>query len=291
MFPRRLCRQALAGLCLLTAAGACQAAEPAQRQVDPVHWAFAAFLGSGWYRLGQEQDVFVLRVPPRWRYREPDPQADGRERLGVEFQFPMTLGLHRLEEFGDFLDTGNIGTVSFTPGVEVEYPFSARWRLRWYGHLGWGTDTEGRESAWMVDSGIKSRLGFRHGSLDWGLVSEVFYAGYRSSLDRTGSLGGVLAGLDFSHPVSALRSGRGEPLDLKWDLTYTWFGDNPLFQLQTGSFKAIEDAWAVGVAFARRAGPTRIGRFKFARFGLSYRFSSDGEFRAITLNFRAPFDR
>jgi len=256
-----------------------------------VHWAFAAFLGSGWYRLGTGHDVFVLRVPPRWRYREPDLQASGLERLGVEFQFPMTLGLHQLEKLGDFLDAGNIGTVSLTPGVEVEYPVSDRWQLRWYGHLGWGTDTEGRESAWMLDSGIKSRAGFQHGSLAWGVVSEVFYAGYRSSLDRTGSLGGVMAGLDFSQPVSALRSGRGEALDLKWDLTYTWFGDNPLYQVQTGSFKSIDDAWAVGVAFARRAGPTRLWRFNFARFGLSYRFSSDGEFRAITLNFRAPFDR
>ena len=95
---------------------------------DPVHWAYSAFLGTGWYKLDNNRQVYVLRIPPRWNYRQSSIEETGQRKLGIEFHFPLTFGLHKLEQIEDIIDLDNIGTVSFNPGVEIEYPISTRWR-------------------------------------------------------------------------------------------------------------------------------------------------------------------
>ena len=51
---------------------------------NSVHWAYAAFLGTGWYKLDSNRQVYVLRIPPRWYFRDSsiDDQRD-RHRRGV----------------------------------------------------------------------------------------------------------------------------------------------------------------------------------------------------------------
>ena len=95
---------------------------------DSVHWAYAAFLGTGWYKLDSNRQVYVLRIPPRWYFRDSSIDESGKRQLGIEFHFPLTFGLHKLEQLDDFIDLDNIGTVSFNPGVEIEYPVSNRCR-------------------------------------------------------------------------------------------------------------------------------------------------------------------
>lgn len=276
--------------CLALLACLALAAVPAQAQEeDALHWAYGPLLGTGWYSLDRNRDVFVLSFQPEKVYREPQPPGAGQRRSGLTFHFPVTLGLQRVGGFGDFLDLGNVGTVAFTPGAEWEFPVNDRWRLRAYGHLGWGSDSDGR-SAWIYDAGLKSRVGFQRGELDWGIVGEVFAAGYRPRSGAPGSLAGLMAGVDFSLPVP-LRSGRGEALDFEWDVTYTRFVNELTFRAALDATEALDDAWEVGLALARRAGPTRLGRLEFDRLGLTYRFSSTGEFEAVTINLSAPFDR
>ena len=268
-------------------------AAPALAETDEagaIHWAYGSVMGTGWYSLDGERDVYVLRIPPKWRYQGASIDADGHRRPGIEFRFPVTLGLHRIEEFDDFLDLENFGTVSFTPGVEVEYPLSERWWLRAYGHLGWGREVSGSESAWMYDAGIKSRFALRKGQLDWAVVSEVFVSGYDSNEQVDGSLGGLMLGADFAYPV-AFQLGLGQPLNLTWDVTYSWYADDLTFRTRTNARRSIDDEWRIGLALARRDGPVPVWLFNFSQIGLAYRFSSDGAFRGITVNFSAPFGR
>ena len=255
-----------------------------------VHWAYSAFLGTGWYKLDGNREVFVLRVPPRWYFRESSISDSGQRQLGIEFHFPLTFGMHKLDEFEDFIDFDNIGTVSFNPGVEIEYPVTERWRLRAYGHLGWGTEIETSDTAWIFDVGVKSRYSFRNGNLDWGLVNEVFYAGFDEKDQGSDSLGGFMAGFDFSYPIS-LRSGTGEALQLNWDITYTWLDNDLSFTRTSEISNSVKDEWQIGVAFARRNGPIKIWFLEFQQMGLAYRFNSEGDFRAITFKIRAPFTR
>ena len=91
-------------------------AEPAKQ----VHWAVGAFFGTGWYRVDDNRSVFILRIPPRQTVREAALSEDGERQLGVEIQYPLALGLSRLDDIPDFVDFDNYGTISFTPGVELE---------------------------------------------------------------------------------------------------------------------------------------------------------------------------
>lgn len=255
-----------------------------------VHWAYSSFLGTGWYKLDGNREVFVLRIPPRWYFRESSINDSGQRQLGIEFHFPVTFGLHRLDELGDFIDFDNIGTVSFNPGIEIEYPVTERWHLRAYGHLGWGTEIDNSDTAWIFDAGIKSRYSFRNGHLDWALVNEVFFAGFDEKNQESDSFGGFMAGFDFSYPIS-IRSGTGEALNLNWDISYRWL-DNDLSFMRTSEIAdSVQDEWQIGVAFAKRSGPIKIWFLEFQQMGLAYRFSSDGDFQAITFSIRAPFTR
>ena len=259
-------------------------------EIEPVHWAFSSFLGTGWYKLDNNRQVYVLRIPPRWYFRDSSIDENGKRQLGIEFHFPLTFGLHQLEGIGDFLDFDNVGTVSFNPGVEIEYPVSERWLLRAFAHLGWGTQVDSSDRAWIYDAGVKSRYAFKHGKLDWGLVNGIFFAGYSARDTGQDKLGGLTAALDFAYPLS-LSSPGSTPLQIKWDIGYRWYKNDVSFNRPIPPPDRVENEWEIGVALARQDGPIKIWFLKFEQMGLVYRFNSDGTFKAFTVNFRSPITR
>lgn len=259
----------------------------AQQDTDVIHWAYANFLGTGLYRLDANREVYMLNAPLERTWREAEPRNDGPGRIGVAFELPLSLGLHQFKGVNDLLDTDNVGTVSLTPGLRLDFLPGGRWQLRSYAHFGWGSATDGGESAWIWDAALRARHGFTHRALEWGLVGEVFHAGYHPEDGTTGSMGGFMAGLDFSHPLPVRRG----DLDLRWDVSYRWLGNDLSFRNRNATALSFDDEWQVGVAVARPAQPFRLAFMSFAQIGLGYRFSPDGQFRAITLNFSPLFDR
>lgn len=280
----------------------CPSVSSAQESEDaPIHWAYAAFLGTGWYKLDENRQVYVLRAPPRWYFRDSSIDESGNRQIGIEFHFPLTFGLHKLEQLEDFIDFDNIGTVSFNPGIEIEYPVSDRWLLRAYAHIGWGKEVDSNESAWIYDGGLKSRYSFQKEKLEWGIVNELFFAGYNANNSAKDGLTGIMAGLDFSYPLPS-KTGSKNPLKLSWDINYRWYENNPSFPRFLNDDPSIypepipvpatlKDEWQIGLAIAKQSGPFKIWFMKFQQLGLIYRFNSDGSFRAITFNFRQPFTR
>ena len=106
-----------------------------------------AFFGTGWYQVDANRTVYIVRVPPSQTLRESSIDKNGKRSLGIELQYPLTFGLHQLDDLDDFLDFDNFATVSFTPGVHVDIPVTEKWHLRPYAHIGWGTETESTDSA------------------------------------------------------------------------------------------------------------------------------------------------
>ncbi|NNJ65054.1 MAG: hypothetical protein HKP16_05780, partial [Xanthomonadales bacterium] len=47
--------------------------------------------------------------------------------------------------------------------------------------------------------------------------------------------------------------------------------------------------WELGLALGRGSKGIKLWFLTFEHIGLAYRFSSDGRYRAITVNFRSPF--
>lgn len=277
---------ALAGLCPLCLSA--QSAAPAKDPERQVHWALGAYFGTGWYRVDENRSVFIFRVPPRQTVRESELEEDGTRTLGIEIEYPLSFGLHQLKDIPDFIDLGNYATISFTPGVQVEIPVSQRWYLRPYAHLGAGYETTTSEWAGIWYGGLKSRYRLSEGPQRWSLLNAVYYAGYKPEFKSRGKFGSVMGGLEFQHPLGNLEFG-GDRLWLDWHLTYNYLFDELTFHIDENHSVSIRDQWDLGLALSKGGRRIQIGPVSFEHIGLSWGVSSNGHYRAISLNLTSPF--
>jgi len=257
-----------------------------------VHWGYASYFGTGWYSLGNDLNVFAIRAAPRWNWGEPGLDDDGNRDIGIEFRLPVTFSVHRfnLDNLGAIFDIENFGTVSVTPGVEVEVPVTKRWSLKPLAYAGWGTEINGPQSAWIYWAGLKSRYRLGSGDLDWSLVNSIEYIGYTPNEGPSNDAVPVMVGLEFQRPMGDARLG-GHQVYLDWHATYTAYLDNLKFLVRDVPVSKVADTWELGLAFSKGKRKLKLWHFEWDRVGLAYRFSSSGEFQGVALVFRSVFDR
>ena len=267
-------------------------AQEAAREPDPVrqvHWAMGAFFGTGWYQVDDNRSVFVFRIPPRQTIRKAGWDEQGKRKLGVEIAYPLSFGLHNMDDIPDFIDFDNYGTVTFTPGVQVEIPVNRKWSLRPYAHIGAGYERQTSEWAGIWYGGLKSRYLLGDSDrLRWSLLNAVYYAGYKPEFKQRGRYGSAMAGLEFSQPLGSLEW-YGEPLQLNWHVTYNYLFDKLNFHVEEDRVESIQDQWEIGLALATRDRPMKLWFLSFEHVGLSFKTSSNGHYRAISVNLRSPF--
>lgn len=221
---------------------------PAESESEKqVHWATAAFFGTGWYTVSDNRSMFIFRIPPRqsgWT-------DEGERELGIEIQYPVALGLHQLDDLPDFIAFDNYGTTTITPGVEVEIPVNERWYLRPFGHIGFAYERQSEECAGIWYGGLKSRylMGNSTGRR-WPFLSSLYYAGYKPEYKNRGRYGGLMGGFEFDHRMRKLQT-NDEPLYLNWHLTYNYLFDDLQFHINENKFETIKDTWELGVALGR----------------------------------------
>lgn len=258
---------------------------------EPLYWAYSSFFGTGWYEVDDEGSVFVLRVPPRQTLRHSSISETGERTLGIELRYPLTMGLHDVQNLAGIVGSDNFGTVAFAPGVEVEIPINPQWYLRTFAHLGWGKELDKGESAWIYYTGVKSQYRFpSNNQYQWYLLNSLYYAGYTPDRGRSDHLAVAEIGVEFQQPLKKARL-MGRPLDLHWNLMYSFLGNDIHFNLPEGSFDPTQDQFEIGLQASFRDGPLKLWIFTIHRFGLGYRFSSNGEFSAITFSTRSWFTK
>jgi hypothetical protein len=257
--------------------------------VRQVHWAMGAFFGTGWYQVDQNRSVFVFRIPPRQTVRKSGFDENGNRKLGVEIHYPVSFGLHNMDDVPDFIDFDNYGTITFTPGVQIEIPVNDKWYLRPYAHIGAGYEKETSKWAGIWYGGLKSRylLG-ESARLRWSLLNAVYYAGYKPEFEERGRYGSVMAGLEFSQPLGNWKLG-GDQVRLNWHVTYNYLFDNLNFHVGENRVESIRDQWEFGLALSKDNKPMKIWFMSFEHVGLSYKVSSNGHYNAISVNLRSPF--
>lgn len=255
---------------------------------EPIHWAYSSFFGTGWYEIQDNRSVFVVRMPIRQTLRTSSISESGKRKLGIEIKYPLTLGLHDIDDIGGIIETDNFGTASFTPGVEIEIPINQKWHLRSFANVGWGKDISTGESAWIYYTGIKSRYTFPGKKFDWSLLNSLYYAGYTPDLGRSDNLAVAQLGGELRQPLKNMTLG-GRAVDLHWNLMYSFLGRDLHFNLPDGNFDPIQDQIEAGVAISLRDGPYDFWFFKVYRLGVGYQFSSNGQFNAITFSMRSWF--
>ena len=260
--------------------------------VRSLHWAYASYFGTGWYAVGDSRDSFVIRWTPRWEYRDASLADDGERSIGVYFKFPVTAGLEtfELDDLPGALDPDNLGSLSVTPGIDLEIPVTQRFSLRPYAAVGWGTTLNRNDSAWTYWAGIRSRYSFQSGKLGWALLNSVSYVGYTPSDGAAEDFWPLMIGLEFQYPLGKKKVDEDTWL-LYWHGTYTSFENDLDFNSLDGlGTEPITDEWELALALGKEDQPIRIWFMNFERLGLGYRTSSNGELRGITFIFRSVFD-
>ena len=271
-------------------------AQAQEAGINDLHWAYSAYFGTGWYQVSGDRDVYVLRItPPRWNIGDADYSADGEKTIGIELKFPITLGLDSfdLDNLPEAIDLDNVASISVTPGIDITIPVTARWSLRPYAAVGWGTTLGGSESSWTYWGGVKSHYSFKNGNLDWALINSVSYVGYTPNQGQSEYFLPLMAGLEFDYPFGK-RKLDDEQLMLSWHGMYTSFESNLDFVFDGGPLRPtdpITDQWEFGISLRKQTSPIRIWFMKFDRLGLAYRFSSSGDLKGISFVFRSMFER
>mgnify|MGYP001554925589 FL=1 len=275
-------------VCLLPAPAWAQlkGAEPEKQ----VHWASAAFFGTGWYRVDENRRTFIFRIPWRQEVRSAGWDEDGERKLGIEIIYPVSLGVHSLDELPDFIEFDNYGTITFTPGVAVEIPLTDRWDLRPYAHYGVGYEDTSGEWAQIYYGGVNSRYLLSRGDgLDWNLLNAVSYAGYKPEFKNRGHYGSAMAGIEAKQRMERFNIA-GTPAWLNWHVTYDYMFDNLNFHVSEDEVVTIRDQWEFGLALSRGDSKIKIWFLQFEQLGLAYKISSNGKYRALSFNLRSRFE-
>ena len=266
------------------------AGEPAA----PIPWAYSAYFGTGVYEVANGEKAYIFRVSPSWQWREAGVDDNGRRTIGWKFKFPVALGAHDLDAnaIGATLSLDNVSTITVVPGVEIDIPIGSRWSLRPFASLGWGTETgSASSSAWVYWTGVKSRLAFPgHDGFEWALVNSLTSSGYTNDAHQSNRVLPLFTAFEFDRPIE--KKIGGEPVHLYWHVGYTDYLKHEPLLLGSGVGSIdVEDEWEAGMAFGKGAEPLRFWRLHWNRVGIAYRFSSDGEFKGISVFFSSLFDR
>lgn len=272
---------------LLSASAAGQTADDGR---GGIHWAYANYFGTGWYSIGDERDVFVLKADKRWSGDEAGFNDDGSRRYRTEWRLPVLFGLNRfeLDDPLGIVDLDNVAFLSVNPSALVEIPVTRRWTLKPQLGGGYGQALDGSESAWTYSAVVRSRLSFEADRFDWHILNLAGFVGYSPDRGSSDRLWPLMAAVAVDYPIGGSDAGR----KLHWHLAYTTYASDLDFVVGGDTERPISDEWELGVALTRPGQPLlRIGWFEFERLGLGYRRSSNGELEGVTLLFRSLFDQ
>ncbi len=265
-----------------------QGAEPFE---PTVHWAYASFFGTGWYKINDQRSGFIMRAPFRWTFGEAEIDEEGNRQVAYTLRLPFTLGLSRLdfEDLLGTLDLNNLATASANASIDAGIPVTRHFHIRPAAEVGYSTIIDESDWAYTYRADIKARRSFEAGKLDWALIFNYGIVGYEPNRGESDEFEFAAAGLEFGYPVNWFSSGESQTM-LHWTVSYTDFLDDIEVRDGTEEFDSVANYWQVGIALGRRDKPVSIWRLNFDRLGLAYNFSTTGELRGVKFVFRSLYE-
>ncbi len=276
-------------LAALPLQGSAQEADP---PFEPtIHWAYASFFGTGWYKINSQRSGFIMRAPFRWTFGEAGIDDDGKRNIAYSVRLPFTLGINRLDfdDLAGIVDLDNLATASANISVDADIPITERLHIRPVAEVGYSTVLNESDWAWTYRAEVKMRRTFEAGKLDWALLLDFGQVGYEPNQGVSDDFQFAAAGVEFGYPVSWFSSVEGQTM-LYWNLSYTSFLDE--IEVQTGfeDFDTVASVWQAGIALGKRDERVKIWRLSFDRLGLAYNFSTTSNLRGIKFIFRSLYD-
>jgi hypothetical protein len=276
MMSRRVAFIVATLLCLL-------AATPAwgeSHEVDPINYAFARYLGTGFYR-SSGRSVWVLTVPWSTELEQPRNGAPG-----VEFRVATTLGFYDFSGWdiveGSLPD--QVGTLSVLPGVMAHYPITERWTLSPFVDIGIGHNFSGGELTYIHGMGLRSAFEFVHGDYDFLLGNRLLFAGNSATNTETAGNFHTFETLVEMRPPVTFAVGKSTA-DFSVYLANFLYSDLEVLNVINGG-SAYDVQWEFGLTVGPRS-ETQVLGITVPRVGLGYRYSQG--FYAIRLFLDRPF--
>jgi hypothetical protein len=267
------------------------AREQDESNQNRIHWAFANQLGTGIYKIGENNEIYILRANPKFHVTLTPGRPNPERHLLMEFSLPLSIGVHRFR-WDDLLGgkfPDRLRQLSFAPGVALEIPIGPIWSLRPQMHAGWGTLLgDEKERAWIFGLDLKSRIRFAVGRSDLYLLNGLAFYGHTSNTGNPEDILAVINGLEGHVPLGSLKF-RDNPLYLKAHLINTWFIEEIEYL-----FHADEEPiylgmnWEIGLGIGVRK-RLRLWIFSLDRAGIGFNFGK--VHRGITVFFSSRFHK
>ena len=269
-------------------------ATPAMPQdVDPptVHWAYASYFGTGWYKISDQQSAFIANFAPEWISGPATWLGDWGTDAAYRVRVPITIGVARLdfEDVPGILDPDNLSTASIGLSADVDVPLSERFSMRPGAHLSYGTVVGGSDYAWTYRGDVRAKYRLGSGKRDWALIGAIGAVGYDGNSGANDSFSYVTIATEFAHSLRHFSTEERKAL-LYWHVAYTDLLNRIAVQGRQGEFEEITNYWQVGLAFGKRDEDIKLWFLRFERLGLSYDVSPSGDLRGIKFVFRSMYE-
>ena len=250
-----------------------QPALAADEPEDNINYAYSVWIGSGFYKL-DDRTVYLLRAPFSYTLREAD-----SENWGLEILLPATIGFHDNED-------GNSGTLTFVPGLRLNYPVLDNWFLKPFGQFGFGKDFSGSDIAWIYGLGIKSLATFdlKSSELDFG-TAFAWAAQNQSGGGSDSGFSMVEIGLNSRWPTNITVLDRKSDLNLFF--VYTEFVNDLDFERVQKDDKNIQRLYKFGIALSSDEEYPILGLFDLRGGGVDVTFGKGYFGMGLTTGF--PF--
>lgn len=263
-----------------------------QAQPEPdVHWAYASFFGTGWYKVSDTREAFVIRAAPRWTVGEAGIDDEGNRTFDYTLRVPVTLGLARFDfdDIPGIVDPDNVSTLSVGFSADIDIPVTERFSLRPIAEIGYGTVLGESGSAWTWRTELRSRYRFDLGKLDWALLAGVGITGFKPNEGDSDNFSYASLATEIGQPIQWLSTQDRQTM-LYWHLGYMDFIDEIEFSSGPSRVDSVANYWQFGLAIGRQNEPIKIWFLKFDRLGLGYKYSDTGRLRGISFVFRSIYD-
>jgi hypothetical protein len=258
----------LAALLVHDRAQAQAALRASEEQV--VNYAFATQLGSGIYNISG-RTLQIYRLPFGYTFTQPE-----GKRPGVRLTLPVTIGFVNFLP-RDVLDTGlpeNLDTLSFEPGVELDYALTREWHLVPFAQAGrcWDRTGDGDATVYSFGAHLTGLVGWR--TLDLRFDVGALYAAVDSRAAGVASDDLVVIELGLEARRGLGLTLAGHPLD--WgayflNQTFINRADEPV---DRAPGQASQYQFETGVTIGPQSRMT-VWKIPVPRLGLGYRFGDN----------------
>ena len=241
--------------------------------IEPVHYAYANYLGSGIYKT-TGQDVTLINLPFSYQLGQ-----EGQTTYGL--RLPLSVGFFDFsyQDLPELDFPSSVGTITFTPGIEFSQQVTDDLVLETYLDFGYAKNLTADRDVTVHSAGISSLYYFNLNQFDSIWANRIYYAGYQgNSVDVSDQYAAIQTGIDIGFPVRYQLLGyRFQPrafTSLFWYFNEAKF-DLPLTKLASSKQEVtLTNSAEIGftLKFDKRIGYSWAG---IDRIGLSYRYSKN----------------